>query len=157
MSIREIKNCVDPPIELLIAEIELHVTWCRTQSIRVGLVNMTEEEALSCDGKWQEQWLQVAHYLISSQTRVLGGEVPRMGEFLEVLRRNRCAINIATWQLYRGDDFLVSTSCMYVLGPLKTLNLAYSNPEQWPQAPSGKSIMSFKDCLLYTSPSPRDS
>ena len=76
---------VDPQIELLIAEIELHVNWCRTQRIRVGLVNMADEEALSCDGKWQQQWLEVAESLISSQTRVLGG-----------LRQRVCEVPVVT-------------------------------------------------------------
>ena len=37
---------------------------------------------------------------------------------------------------------------MYVLGPLKTLDLGYSDPEQWPQAPSGKNMVGMVGLVI---------
>ena len=66
------------------------------------------------------------------------------GPFLMDMRSRGCGANVAAWQPYflgeAGAERGISTSCIYVLGPVAKVILEHGDPEEWPENTSGTSV-----------------
>ena len=145
-------HLLDPEMAILIAMIQLNVTVCNMESLTVACCRM------NFNVSWEDRdavkslhtsWHDIKVMLLQHHVRVLGGEVPAMGEFLNRLRlwhnpRIRgCGANIVAWQpyLWPADQLAVSSSCMVLLGPITKINLAHGDPEKWSQPDGDRNLV----------------
>ena len=119
---------------LCIADIQLRSAFCQIMSFRVAGCSLlqTRGDGVEPD-KWVNVYEDIGEQLSRFAVRVLAGEFrDHTGAFLQEMRKQAC-INIAAWLPYmqENDAVCVSSSYMFVLGQVKSLHLAFTDPTPW--------------------------
>ncbi len=119
---------------LCIAEIELSSSFCQILSFRVAGCSLLRTRG---DGDGDDAWVrfynELGNRLKKKAVRLLAGELlDHTGAFLRQMREQFC-INVAAWLPYKQEDDTVhvSSSYIFVLGKVQTLQLAYTEHKKW--------------------------
>ena len=87
---------------------------------------------------WVDVYKDIGSRLSNKAARVLAGELrDHTGAFLKQMREQFC-INTAAWLPYKQEDntVYVSSSYMFVLGKVQSLQLAFTEHKRWRKQPS---------------------